>query len=73
MTEVTVPSRMRKGLLKDPDIADLFCKEDPESTFVDLHEIGHGSFGAVYFVRTLFSIHCQFVERFFNFLNNSIL
>ncbi|XP_075034640.1 serine/threonine-protein kinase TAO3 isoform X2 [Mixophyes fleayi] len=40
---------MRKGLLKDPDIEDLFCKEDPETVFVDLHEIGHGSFGAVYF------------------------
>ncbi|XP_073532495.1 serine/threonine-protein kinase TAO3 isoform X3 [Phyllobates terribilis] len=40
---------MKKGLLKDPDIADLFCKDDPETIFVDLHEIGHGSFGAVYF------------------------
>ncbi|XP_073415697.1 serine/threonine-protein kinase TAO3 isoform X3 [Dendrobates tinctorius] len=40
---------MKKGLLKDPDIADLFCKDDPETLFVDLHEIGHGSFGAVYF------------------------
>ncbi|XP_077318200.1 serine/threonine-protein kinase TAO3 isoform X2 [Lithobates pipiens] len=49
MTDVTIPSRMRKGLLKDPDVADLFCKEDPERIFVDLHEIGHGSFGAVYF------------------------
>ncbi|XP_018424600.1 PREDICTED: serine/threonine-protein kinase TAO3 [Nanorana parkeri] len=49
MTEVTIPSKMRKGLLKDPDIADLFCKDDPEILFVDLHEIGHGSFGAVYF------------------------
>ncbi|XP_077148309.1 serine/threonine-protein kinase TAO3 isoform X5 [Ranitomeya variabilis] len=40
---------MKKGLLKDPDIADLFCKDDPETLFVNLHEIGHGSFGAVYF------------------------
>uniref|UniRef100_A0A8C8SUW4 Serine/threonine-protein kinase TAO3 n=1 Tax=Pelusios castaneus TaxID=367368 RepID=A0A8C8SUW4_9SAUR len=40
---------MRKGVPKDPEIADLFCKDDPEDIFVGLHEIGHGSFGAVYF------------------------
>ncbi|MEJ1281984.1 TAO kinase 1 [Cricetulus griseus] len=40
---------MRKGALKDPEIADLFYKDDPEELFIDLHEIGHGSFGAVYF------------------------
>lgn len=40
---------MRKGVLKDPEIAELFFKEDPEELFIDLHEIGHGSFGAVYF------------------------
>uniref|UniRef100_A0A671ME12 non-specific serine/threonine protein kinase n=1 Tax=Sinocyclocheilus anshuiensis TaxID=1608454 RepID=A0A671ME12_9TELE len=37
--------------LKDPEIADLFFKEDPEKLFSDLREIGHGSFGAVYFAR----------------------
>lgn len=36
--------------MKDPEIADLFFKEDPEKLFTDLREIGHGSFGAVYFV-----------------------
>lgn len=41
---------MRKGVPKDPEIADLFYKDDPEEIFVGLHEIGHGSFGAVYFV-----------------------
>ncbi|KAF3820717.1 hypothetical protein GH733_005262, partial [Mirounga leonina] len=40
---------MRKGVPKDPEIADLFYKDDPEELFIDLHEIGHGSFGAVYF------------------------
>ncbi|XP_044304784.1 serine/threonine-protein kinase TAO3 isoform X2 [Varanus komodoensis] len=40
---------MRKGVPKDPDIADLFYKDDPQELFVGLHEIGHGSFGAVYF------------------------
>ncbi|KAM6422761.1 serine/threonine-protein kinase TAO3 isoform 1-T4 [Liasis olivaceus] len=40
---------MRKGMPKDPDIAELFYKDDPQELFVGLHEIGHGSFGAVYF------------------------
>lgn len=40
---------MRKGVPKDSEIADLFYKDDPEELFIDLHEIGHGSFGAVYF------------------------
>ncbi|CAB1320170.1 unnamed protein product, partial [Coregonus sp. 'balchen'] len=44
-----MPSSTRKGPLKDPELADLFFKDDPEEVFCDLHEIGHGSFGAVYF------------------------
>ncbi|XP_036785225.1 serine/threonine-protein kinase TAO3 isoform X1 [Manis pentadactyla] len=40
---------MRKGVPKDPEIADLFHRDDPEELFIGLHEIGHGSFGAVYF------------------------
>ncbi|CAL9684137.1 unnamed protein product [Knipowitschia caucasica] len=46
-----MPNISRAGCLKDPEIADLFCKEDPEKLFADLQEIGHGSFGAVYFAR----------------------
>ncbi|XP_028310569.1 serine/threonine-protein kinase TAO2 isoform X2 [Gouania willdenowi] len=46
-----MPSNVRVGSLKDPDVADLFCKDDPEKLFADLREIGHGSFGAVYFAR----------------------
>lgn len=45
-----MPTGNRAGSLKDPEIADLFFKEDPEKLFADLREIGHGSFGAVYFV-----------------------
>uniref|UniRef100_A0ACB8ECQ2 Serine/threonine-protein kinase TAO1 n=1 Tax=Sphaerodactylus townsendi TaxID=933632 RepID=A0ACB8ECQ2_9SAUR len=44
-----MPSTNRAGSLKDPEIAELFFKEDPEKLFTDLREIGHGSFGAVYF------------------------
>uniref|UniRef100_A0A667XRZ4 non-specific serine/threonine protein kinase n=1 Tax=Myripristis murdjan TaxID=586833 RepID=A0A667XRZ4_9TELE len=40
----------RAGNLKDPEVADLFYRDDPEKLFADLREIGHGSFGAVYFV-----------------------
>lgn len=39
---------------KDPELGDLFFKDDPEDVFCDLHEIGHGSFGAVYFVSPQF-------------------
>ncbi|XP_017550396.1 serine/threonine-protein kinase TAO1 [Pygocentrus nattereri] len=46
-----MPNVVRAGSLKDPEIAELFFKEDPEKLFVDLREIGHGSFGAVYFAR----------------------
>lgn len=40
----------RAGNLKDPEISQYFDKEDPEKIFTDLREIGHGSFGAVYYV-----------------------
>ncbi|TMS07132.1 Serine/threonine-protein kinase TAO1 [Larimichthys crocea] len=46
-----MPNSSRAGSLKDPEIADLFFKEDPEKLYADLREIGHGSFGAVYFAR----------------------
>lgn len=48
-----MPSSTQKVVLKDPELANLFFKDDPEEVFCDLHEIGHGSFGAVYFVSIL--------------------
>ncbi|KAG7272186.1 hypothetical protein CRUP_036900, partial [Coryphaenoides rupestris] len=48
-----MPNAIRAGNLKDPEVADLFFKEDPEKLFSDLREIGHGSFGAVYFARDI--------------------
>ena len=46
-----MPNRQPKaGNLKDPDVAQLFSHDDPERVFTDLREIGHGSFGAVYYV-----------------------
>ncbi|KAB7494066.1 Serine/threonine-protein kinase TAO3 [Armadillidium nasatum] len=43
----------RPGSLRNPDVAELFEREDPEHLFDDLREIGHGSFGAVYHARHL--------------------
>lgn len=54
----------KPGSLKDPAIAALFSTKDPEQRFDDLREIGHGSFGAVYFVNLLFF---YFVAIFFEF------
>jgi hypothetical protein len=34
----------------DSECGHLFSKEDPEKLFVELREIGHGNFGAVYYV-----------------------
>uniref|UniRef100_A0A8C6L3F1 non-specific serine/threonine protein kinase n=1 Tax=Nothobranchius furzeri TaxID=105023 RepID=A0A8C6L3F1_NOTFU len=48
-----MPASVRAGSLKDPEVAELFFKEDPEKLYSDLREIGHGSFGAVYFARDL--------------------
>lgn len=36
-------------------MADLFDHDDPERIFEDLREIGHGSFGAVYYARHVFT------------------
>jgi len=44
------PVTRRPGRLRDPDIAQLFSNEDPEQIFCDLREVGHGNFGAVYYV-----------------------
>lgn len=48
-----MPSQLpvKPGSLKDPAVAELFSKKDPEQRFEDLREIGHGSFGAVYFAQ----------------------
>lgn len=45
-----VQQSLKPGSLKDPLVAALFTTKDPEQRYRDLREIGHGSFGAVYFV-----------------------
>ena len=44
------PPPQKPGSLKDPAIAALFSNGDPDKRYLDLKEIGHGSFGAVFFV-----------------------
>ena len=46
---VAMPSG-KAGFHKGADCAGLFNDHDPEKQFKDLKEIGHGSFGAVYYV-----------------------
>jgi hypothetical protein len=42
------------SVVKNPELAQLFTSdEDPETIFTDQREIGHGSFGAVYYVSEL--------------------
>lgn len=53
-----MPALPRPGQTKDPEVAALFSQEDPENIFYDLREIGHGSFGAVYYV----SIHYIYLQ-----------
>ncbi|KAK6302142.1 hypothetical protein J4Q44_G00281950 [Coregonus suidteri] len=50
---LAMPSSVRTGSLKDPEVAELFYRDDPEKLFTDLREIGHGSFGAVYFAHDI--------------------
>ena len=47
---ISMPSLPKAGNIKDPEVAGLFSTEDPEKQFTDLREIGHGNFGAVYYV-----------------------
>ena len=62
MPTESTPNRrlLRPGSLRDPDIACLFASDDPERRYLDLREIGHGSFGAVYYVCRHFSFSFLF-------------
>lgn len=39
------------NIAKDPETLQCFIHDDPDEIFTDLREIGHGSFGAVYYAR----------------------
>ncbi|XP_003385862.1 PREDICTED: serine/threonine-protein kinase TAO3-like [Amphimedon queenslandica] len=44
---------LKINLSKHPELAEYFTDEDPEAIFYDQREIGHGSFGAVYYARNI--------------------
>ena len=48
-----IKSTSLKNVTKNPEWANIFSEDDPDTVFTDQREIGHGSFGAVYYVRTL--------------------
>ena len=51
------PPRSAKEIsASDGECGNLFSREDPEKLFVDLREIGHGNFGAVYYVNLSINI-----------------
>jgi len=45
-----VRSQSLKNLTKNPEWSNIFSEDDPDTVFTDQREIGHGSFGAVYYV-----------------------
>jgi len=52
-----LPRSAKEISASDGECGNLFSKDDPEKLFVDLREIGHGNFGAVYYVYII--IKCQ--------------
>jgi hypothetical protein len=53
----------------DSECEHLFSKEDPEKLFVELREIGHGNFGAVYYVTLIDEEKKQlFIQKIFIYL-----
>ncbi len=54
-----LPRSAKEISSNDGECGNLFSKEDPEKLFVDLREIGHGNFGAVYYVY----IHKRILKR----------
>lgn len=45
-----VPRSAKEISANDTECGNLFSREDPEKLFAELREIGHGNFGAVYYV-----------------------
>ena len=41
---------LKINISKNPELSPYIQEEDPEAIFAEQREIGHGSFGAVYYV-----------------------
>ena len=52
--DAAMPLAGKGGLFRNSEYAGLFDEQDPDKLFTDLREIGHGSFGAVYYVCIIF-------------------
>lgn len=44
---------LKINISKNPELSPYIQEEDPEAIFSEQREIGHGSFGAVYYVSRL--------------------
>ena len=55
-----IPRSAKEISTSDGECGNFFSKDDPEKLFVDLREIGHGNFGAVYYVRILLRSRIDF-------------
>ena len=53
---------LKINLSKHPELSHIISEEDPETLYYDQREIGHGSFGAVYYVSDYRSVYI-FNER----------
>ncbi|XP_073085285.1 serine/threonine-protein kinase TAO1-like isoform X1 [Manis javanica] len=56
-------STIQAQSLKDPEIAELFSKEDPEKRFTNLIKVGQGGFGAVFFARDVYTYDVVAIKR----------
>ncbi|KAI5929668.1 Serine/threonine-protein kinase TAO1, partial [Manis javanica] len=56
-------STIQAQSLKDPEIAELFYKEDPEKRFTDLKKVSQGGFGAVFFARDVHTNDTVAIKR----------
>jgi hypothetical protein len=66
--QMPLPRSAKEVSASDGECGHLFSKEDPEKLFVDLREIGHGNFGAVYYVNL--SKTCPTKILFIDFLGS---
>ncbi|KAI5170136.1 Serine/Threonine-Protein Kinase Tao1 [Manis pentadactyla] len=56
-------STIQAQSLKDPEIAKLFSKEDPEKRFTDLRKVGQGGYGTVFFARDVHTNDVVAIKR----------
>ncbi|XP_057357555.1 serine/threonine-protein kinase TAO1-like [Manis pentadactyla] len=56
-------STIQAQSLKDPEIAELFSKEDPEKRFTDFKKVSQGGFGAVFFARDVHTNDAVAIKR----------